>query len=715
MKFALRIFACMCMALSFSANADAQIKGALAKSFDELEKYNYFAAKDGFYKALKKEKVPASYGLSIIYSRFDNPFTNLDSALKFITISRKQYPALDAKLKTKYALSSIDSVNIYRQVRKVDSLAYNETYAAADTSMWSAYLKWHYTSYFLERAATQRDSLAYSIAQEANTAMAYSYFLNSYPAANQHAEAKRLFEKCTYEEWTVSKHVDEYRSYIKNYPNSVHRDEAEFEVFKKYTRSGTPEVYLLFIEENHGNKYLDEAWRNIYASEIGDTSPRAIAAFTLKYPDYPFMEELLQDFNLSATSFYPARKGAKWGYIDENGVMRIEPVYDWCEPFAENFASVGKDDKANFVGKDGRELSTDDFDEVYSFKNGYAVVETDGKVGLVNRLGNWLLAPEYEECGEFSEGFVYASQGGKFGYFNSKGKAVIPFDFDQANDFKFGRAIVQQNGVHGAIDSLGNVVIQFAYNWIEPFNESESSRVRLGKLFGLMNHSGRLITPVQYDALGEYSGGYYLAAKGGKYGFITAQGDTAVPFTFDLDPAALLQSKFINGYAKVYQKDKNIVKVGLIDTLGKKVIPAMFDDLTYSNSDLIPVRKKNQWGYADKALKLVIPYKYDAAGPFADSLAMVSIKGKFGLIDKQGKPALNLVYSYLQLIDSLCLVADTAYGVINRQAEVRVPMRYKSVENIDGKTLLFKGADGSMHYYSIAKQRFIWREEIAEL
>ena len=56
----------------------------ITTAYNALNVYNYFAAKKIFEKSIQKKPTEASYGLSIIYSRNDNPFSNIDSAYKYI-------------------------------------------------------------------------------------------------------------------------------------------------------------------------------------------------------------------------------------------------------------------------------------------------------------------------------------------------------------------------------------------------------------------------------------------------------------------------------------------------------------------------------------------------------------------------------------------------------------------------------------------------------
>jgi WG containing repeat len=53
--------------------------------------------------------------------------------------------------------------------------------------------------------------------------------------------------------------------------------------------------------------------------------------------------------------------------------------------------------------------------------------------------------------------------------------------------------------------------------------------------------------------------------------------------------------------------------------------------------DLWPVKQGDKWGYIDQTGRLIIPFKFDGAYPFAEGLASVDIKEKTGYIDATGK------------------------------------------------------------------------------
>lgn len=60
---------------------------------------------------------------------------------------------------------------------------------------------------------------------------------------------------------------------------------------------------------------------------------------------------------------------------------------------------------------------------------------------------------------------------------------------------------------------------------------------------------------------------------------------------------------------------------------------------------LVPFRQGSHWGYADRRGRLVLPARYDEAGPFADELAWVRVGSLYGYIDGAGNPVTPVQYT----------------------------------------------------------------------
>ncbi len=701
------VAALMCLAF---ADAADRLPGRLRKAFEALEIYNYFAAKEGFYKTLDKYPAGAGYGLSVIYGRDDNPFTDLDSALKYMRKADAAYAEAADKLRRDYAEVGVDSIALSRQRQHVDSLALLRALHDGSIAALEAFIEAHDTERFRDRAAAERDALAFEKAEQKGTAAAMKAFLDLYPEADQAGKARDIYDRLLFQEQTAGGTPEDYRDFVRRYPESPFRSEAESEAYRLSVLEGTPSAYRNFITDHPDNRYTDDAWRKLYILESGDNSPRAIAAFSLKYPDYPFFDELRSDFDLAVTAFYPVRNDGKWGFCDAEGRVRVPYTFEWTENYSEELALAGLDDEAVYIDKRGRLLTELRFDDGLPFSGGFAVVDVDGKQGVINRLGQWHIPPGHTVLGPYSEGFFYVETEGRFGYLDRNGDMAIPPRFEAATDFYRGRAQVRLEGKCGFIDTLGQAVTALAYDFCEPFGENGLSRVRAGGKWGLVSLTGDTVAPFVFDALGEFSEGRCLAAADGNYGFIGTRGDTLIPFKYAYTDEAAAQSIFSNGRARVFQKIGREVKAGVIDTTDSKVMPAIFSGIGIPDTLLTAVRKKDLWGYADSAVNLAIPYIYDFAGPFRDSLAVVSKGGKYGIINTANDAVTEFKYAALERLDTLFIATDTLSGIIDGRGQELLPMLYADIERIDDQVVRITDPEGLLAYFDYRRSRLIWRE-----
>ncbi len=707
MKFFLRSVLVVLIAASISAFV---IPGKLRKAFEALEVYNYFEAKELFYKSLKNDSVPASYGLSVIYSRSDNPFTNIDSAHKFINVAERNFNLIDSTIFSEYALFGLDSSALADQISVVDSLGFSRAKRARTVQSWNAFISDFDDPIRRIAAVRIRDSLAFSQALKVDSAYEYLQFYKEYPNSRQSYESLKLYHLRLFQEFTEEGTIEVFRAFLLKYPESPYRSVAQEKVYFLQTADGEVDSYLRFITENPDNSFVNDAWARIYVKEVKQVNPESIARFTLKYPDYPFMEDLKREFDLAVTRYYPITNGEKWGFADESGKKVIDFRFEWIEGFSDGFAQVGVENGVAYIDKSGKIINIEAFDDGYAFTNGFAIVEKDGFYGIINREGEYLVTPEYDDIGEYSEGLFYAEKGSLFGFFNEKADLIIPFQFSDATSFNVGMAVVSDStGKKALIDKSGLLRTDFVFDWIEPFSTSElPTRFKLEGNYGLINREGQIINDTVYAGLGAFGDGLVMVVSESSYGYLNALGDTIIPFRYDFKEKALKESIFQSGFAKVFQKDK----VGIIDTTGAKVFPAIFEDIGRFEGKLIPIKKRGKWGYADLDVNLAIPYNYSSAQNFRDTTAIVSLKGKFGLIDTLGNPIISPVFTNLERLDSLLIARnDSTWGLLELSGDTLLPFEYVKIDVLDKHVIRLERLKGGFEYFNFRSMKFIWREE----
>ena len=112
----------------------------------------------------------------------------------------------------------------------------------------------------------------------------------------------------------------------------------------------------------------------------------------------------------------------------------------------------------------------------------------------------------------FNEGLAIVIRNGKKGYVNEAGKEVIPCQYDDCKPFHNGLAATKKNSKWQYIDSTGKTVITTNFAFAGNFSNGYAF-VSNGKQ-GLINETGKLIFPCEYDDIDCGSGIVALLSKG---------------------------------------------------------------------------------------------------------------------------------------------------------------------------------------------------------
>ena len=148
----------------------------------------------------------------------------------------------------------------------------------------------------------------------------------------------------------------------------------------------------------------------------------------------------------------------KWGYINTAGEYVIEPQFydayssqksdgrtttkyvDNAWYFSEGLVRVMIGDKWGYIDREGKIVIEPQFDLAFFFDNGLALVrENDEKKGYINTEGEFVVVPQVDPpfyISTLSNGLAVLKIDDKHGYINAKGEVVIEPQFDNARGFK---------------------------------------------------------------------------------------------------------------------------------------------------------------------------------------------------------------------------------------------------------------------------------------
>lgn len=316
---------------------------------------------------------------------------------------------------------------------------------------------------------------------------------------------------------------------------------------------------------------------------------------------------------------YPIAVQNRWGYIDRNGTVVIDPQFDEAHAFEEGLARVVVAGRYGYIDPSGAFAIEPRFLQAFDFSFGRArVVLPSAETDLRSRSA----APAARRFEA---------------YIDTEGAVVVPAVLSEARDF---------GDAPG--DSLAAVVRTRTRDFV-PLGLSLLSfmklRVQDDAAWEAIGPDGRVVFQVA-DAnivLGLSEGRFAYAAdvrgwpfSTERWGYLDASGAVSIP------PQFVAAFGFSEGRAAVVVEDR----FGYVDTTGALVIAPQFEQAGRFASGLAPVCVDGRWGFVDRDGKLVIQPQYDAASKFSDGLGLVGRDGRFGFITPDGALALPLDYDY---------------------------------------------------------------------
>ena len=681
--------------------------GKIRRGFSALEVYNYFEAKRLFEKEESKHIVAASYGLSIIYQREDNPFSNIDSAYVKIVRAVDHFSDVKPGLREKYAQFGVDSISIMAQRDLISAIMYANAVAENSVAAYQGFIDRHPWSDKKKDAIYKRDSLAFEIAITTSRSAGYEQFLRTYPNSVFSQEAKSSYDRLLYVENTQTDNFVDYLNFLEKYPDSPYRPDAEDKIYEIATRNGTRDSYEKFIQDFPSNHNVKNAWKKLFNVHLQDEySLNSLQNFKNSFPDYPYSKELEQQLEIAEVKLYPLSKDGKWGFLSKDNTYKIDFIYDEVEEFSEGLAVVKMNEKYGYINKLGDLVIPPGFDDALSFNEGHAVVGVNEKWGMINRNGEFTVEPRYEDLGNLESGLAYFQEGELYGYFDEKGLVRLQPQFTDAYDFKDGRAIVSYNDYYGVIDLFGTTYVPYKYEDVAAYGVGVY-KARLRSNWGIINEKGDTIVPFIYDYIGEMHDNRALVERGGEFNFITQKGklilDKWIPDYSEFRQLA----RFRNGYAKINYEDG----YNLVDTTGKRLFPRNQLDVGQFG-ELIAVKKGKTWGYLTKTGSVAIPNTFSLARSFEGKYALAGAEPLWGVIDKKGKYLIEPYFEQLSFLNDSLIVAKSrgSYGILTIDADTLLNFSYISVEPIEDSIVeLMQGND--LFYYDLKRNRFIRKEE----
>lgn len=366
-------------------------------------------------------------------------------------------------------------------------------------------------------------------------------------------------------------------------------------------------------------------------------------------------------------------KPNKWGFVDENNIVKIPFIYDFVNPFDES--------KLAYVKNEGKEL-------------------------YINSTGEIVIPAIYEELGLFSEGLVDAKKGGRFGFLNSKGNIAIPFEYDSVNSFYQGLCGVSKNNKFGFINKDGKEVIPLIYESVQNSHVDNIVLVSKKSKWAFIDQHGKLLSDFVYDnvfsgynlnikppsniseATTFFKNGPVLVFKDRKYEFLNEKIESAFP-----------NNKFDS--ASVFDTYQNAIvkrngKYGIIKPNGEAKVPIEYDfveyfDSNHNSSEYYNARKGKIYSIFNRYLKKLGESYEPVYNDFSVKTPFVifkNLENKYGMVASNGKEIIPFDFDGIYKIEKTNFYSvsqNNKFGVINNKGEILIPIHYNQIYSLYDK------------------------------
>lgn len=685
--------------------------GRLDKAFEALEMHDYFRAKELFEKSLKSDAMLSHYGLSIIYSRNNNPFYNLDTAYAHIQRSLDAYDLIKPKdLKKLIEEENINKDTLYAQRQNIASLALDEARKRLSIASIEYVIQKYPFSSRYEEAVTCRDSLAFALTEKQNTWTAYKSFINSYPNAAQVPLANERYERLLYESSTKDRTAEQYFAFVSAYPSSPYASEAHKLLYELTVPTHTLEEYSSFVNLYPSSPYANEAHKAIYHLWFSDFSQRELSTFCAAFPRSPFIPKAraMVEQNTGSTHYYPILSQERlYGFVSHEGKIIVPAKYEFVDDFSSSAAMVGRADKISYVDIEGEELMPFEWEDGMPFERELAVVMKDDYLGVINKVGGVIIPAEYDNIYLDKTSPILTEREGVYRFYSRRGKPLFS-EYENARPYAFSRAVVKEGEELNVISTSGEKLFGGQYKDIRIISDTLMVIQDTTGLWSLANIQGEILTKKKYEQIGDFSEGLAPVVLKGKYGYIDIYGAEKIAVNTSYNASSLKDVAFKDSRARTTYRGKH----GMIDPTGRRLVPNLFDDIITSTQWPVPVQKGGLWGYVGKGgVNIAIRCTYDAVQPFVNGRAIVVKKGMWGVINTSGQIVIPLEYSNIEPISSgrMYIVAQSGkMGIISADGKTILPIEYERLkEYSDGVLQIFM--NGEFLYFDIRTGKYIYK------
>jgi hypothetical protein len=664
---------------------------SLHKGFEALSIYDYFKAKKIFVSKLKTKKKNilsgSQVGLTEIYSRKDNPFFHLDSAIKYVRLAKLNYDLIPKDKNTLFYRTDISEKYI-DSLKAIIDLQLEARYpiVKADSNGLEQVEEFIFKYFDHPKLAyynNKRDTLALAIAKPQGAKGMYN-FIKSFPNSLLRKEAEKLRDEFIFKSSIEENNFESFDRFIQLHQQNEYKSAAIDSLYELSFKNENIEWLERLLKEYPAKKHERKS-QNLWLMK---KCLEAKKTFPIKFNPALFakevQEKLMQLEKYSNQNFliYPT-EDEKIEFINEAGEITANTDFVEAQlPF--NGLSIATLQNmytlADINGTKILNANLEDLEYIFPF---HYIFSKNNKYGIINALGDVLIEPIYEELNYSKDSkILIALKNKKFGLITCFNNTVLPFEYENISDIKHNQCIIKKNESFYLYDMVKKGFQALNYEWLDNMH-SDWIRVKRNGKYGIINYRNESIINCDYDRIKIYNDSLFLVVKNELFGIINQKNEVILPVENLYDESVEKEILVTKNYKKVIvelgesivnnynqeiilKKLKQKVKLvnnrfailsnnkgfQLFDLFKKQMITNYKTEPVLLSENLLFVKEKNK----TLLLNLTNNRKMECSEVEKwNGLYLIKVKENFQLIHENLSDVLNKTFDLYEKINESCL------------------------------------------------------------
>ncbi len=352
---------------------------------------------------------------------------------------------------------------------------------------------------------------------------------------------------------------------------------------------------------------------------------------------------LILGLSMSAQESFPIKVNNKWGLINANGDVILNPIYDAIGEFKQyGYAVMQREGNVGMLNSAGTEIILPQYDDIKVLDSTLIAVMTNEEWKVVNLNGKVILNNGYERIRVWEGGFLGYMQNGKWGIVNHEGIDICLPSFDGIRFMENGYFQTQTENLVGLLGIDGTIILDPIADKIEVFND-QLFFYQNEKQWGGVNRNGKKVIPQNYERYGTVSSNFLVLENSKSKDLYsipserlinTAKYDGFYPFSSD------------------YLLCKKNRQLGLLDLEGKEVLAVRYDEIQAFAENQFRVKLQQKWGVVEIGDKLIVPFDFDFLAPLKNRNCLAKIGNQFGILNYQGTTVVPVEFDKIELSEN---------------------------------------------------------------